>query len=549
MHHLKTIIHNSNRLCDATRVLHMKLSKTISMAFLLVTFLSPTLNVHGQVLIWDPVGDGIHYHKYELPGPNVAHVARLVRANPNAIIESSIAQGKLSEGLETVRGMAERYNQAINTWGQSWGSRNKVVVAINGFYYDTKTGIPRSGQVHSGWYAKRFDNLIGESGFAWKHNRSVFIGRCVTHYPERQFIYHPATEAKIDIDGINIRRPTNKLILYTPQYDVATGTDDTGIEILVEMTRPTLILPAPSYSIGFIREIRDHQGSTGIPFDHVVLSAHGSKAEALTSLRVGDEIRISQEITHFDKDCQTRYSMDWTKTYASIGGAYQFLVNGKIVHYADEGAVNRHPRTAIAFNDSYVFFIVVDGRDPEYSIGMTIDELALFARDTLGATSAVAEDGGGSSTMVINGMVVNRPNADLENHRVYLPFVAKESDSTQSSRVIEENAGGVGLMESPAIERTVANGMMMVVVQPMEKSNAFAVGDHVVSNTDLEIRLGPGTNYAVLATSPVGLEGVILNHRNGLNGVFAKGSYWWKVLFNDAEGWVTEECLSPIHSP
>ena len=35
--------------------------------------------------------------------------------------------------------------------------------------------------VQSGWYAKRFDDLGGGSGFAWKLDRSAFIGECVDH--------------------------------------------------------------------------------------------------------------------------------------------------------------------------------------------------------------------------------------------------------------------------------------------------------------------------------------------------------------------------------
>jgi len=67
--------------------------------------------------------------------------------------------------------MAERYNQAINNWSvesttlitQTWGNRNDVVVAINGFYYGGDVeppGVPWSGQVQSGWYSKLVFNKI-----------------------------------------------------------------------------------------------------------------------------------------------------------------------------------------------------------------------------------------------------------------------------------------------------------------------------------------------------------------------------------------------------
>ncbi len=97
----------------------------------------------------------------------------------------------------------------------------------------------------------------------------------------------------------------NELVLFTPQYDVSTGTDNNGLEILVELERPTLIVPEPDpndpprWVVGVIRGIYADQGNTVIPFDHVVISARGSARAALESfgLSIGDQIGINQEIT------------------------------------------------------------------------------------------------------------------------------------------------------------------------------------------------------------------------------------------------------------
>jgi hypothetical protein len=308
-----------------------------------------------------------------------------------------------------------------------------------------------------------------------------------------------------------------------------------------------MVLPSPAYSKGIVRGIRQNAGSTSIPFDHVVLSAHGTKAAKFAGLNIGDEIRISHEITHYQPNCSSSNSFDWTKTYASIGGSYVFLRNGQIYHYTDLGATQRHPRTAIAYNDDYIFFIVVDGRDPDNSIGMTIDELANFTRDTLGATWGVNQDGGGSSTMVINGIVVNRPNANLYEQQVFLPLLKAKgqgipnppdtvAEAVETTPQVLPTAGG-------GFERYVANGMLMVVVEPMEKSETFEPNDIIVTNQPTDIRLGPGTNYSILTSVSNNSGGIVLNHANGLNGVLAKGSFWWKVLIAGIEGWVTEESL------
>ncbi|MDN4474385.1 phosphodiester glycosidase family protein [Demequina sp. SYSU T00192] len=66
------------------------------------------------------------------------------------------------------------------------------------------------------------------------------------------------------------------------------------------------------------------------------------------------------------------------------------------------------PRTAIGMIDAnHYVLVVVDGRSSE-SAGVTLTELAEIMTD-LGATEAYNLDGGGSSTMVSDGSVVNVP--------------------------------------------------------------------------------------------------------------------------------------------
>ena len=115
----------------------MKTSALTSVLLLLVGLLSPPLQPQDTSFLWQEVGMGIQYREFYLPGPNHVYVARMERDNPQVTLETSIAQGRLSGGLETVREMAGRYDQAINYWSEVWGSRNQVVVAINGSFFNT----------------------------------------------------------------------------------------------------------------------------------------------------------------------------------------------------------------------------------------------------------------------------------------------------------------------------------------------------------------------------------------------------------------------------
>ncbi len=255
-------------------------------------------------------------------------------------------------------------------------------------------------------------------------NRTVKIGQCVKNEPDKQIlaIYRSGQLVQsFSIDGVNVPRGANQLIVYTPQYDDLTHASANGLEVMVEMSRPAQILPVPRYASGSVRQILDLQGWTMIPFDHVVLSASGSRRDQmLAALKIGDEIRISQEITSYDRDCQTAYAMDWSKAYASISGDYTVLRDGQVKSSTQAGAVIKNPRTAIAYNDQYIYFIVVDGRT-RFSAGMTFDEVGGFARDMLGATWAIVQDGGGSSVMVINGEIKNQPVSRC--NAVFMPLL------------------------------------------------------------------------------------------------------------------------------
>ena len=73
-------------------------------------------------------------------------------------------------------------------------------------------------------------------------------------------------------------------------------------------------------------------------------------------------------------------------------------------------AMASNPRTAIAVvDDLHYLFVVSDGRTSQ-SEGLTLYELATFLK-TLGAKTAYNLDGGGSSTMVFNGTIVNVPTS------------------------------------------------------------------------------------------------------------------------------------------
>jgi hypothetical protein len=101
-----------------------------------------------------------------------------------------------------------------------------------------------------------------------------------------------------------------------------------------------------------------------------------------------------------------------------VGGAPRIVVNGRNVAgvqewmegTAEEFSARRHPRTGVGFtaDSSTLIFIVVDGRQSG-SDGMSLPEFADLMIEC-GIAQGVNLDGGGSSTMVVEGEVVNSPS-------------------------------------------------------------------------------------------------------------------------------------------
>ena len=83
--------------------------------------------------------------------------------------------------------------------------------------------------------------------------------------------------------------------------------------------------------------------------------------------------------------------------------------------YADWSKCNedfvqtKHPRSAVVVTkDRKVLLITVDGRAKGHAIGMSIPELAHLIK-VLGGKDALNLDGGGSTTLYLNGEILNHP--------------------------------------------------------------------------------------------------------------------------------------------
>jgi exopolysaccharide biosynthesis protein len=206
--------------------------------------------------------------------------------------------------------------------------------------------------------------------------------------------------ARIPIAGIDTTRLLGRLMLFTPAYHAHTDTAAGGTEWVADGD-PARIAGQPR---------RD--GKTPIPRSGFVLSYGGPRPPpALRALKPGTRVQVD---AHY-LPAETPPS-DWAAASDIIGGAGLLARDGR---YVDEWAIekfgagfaeSRHPRTMIGTtSDGIIWLVVVDGRQPQLSSGMTLKELQRVAQ-RLALASALNLDGGGSTTMWVRGQIVNSPS-------------------------------------------------------------------------------------------------------------------------------------------
>ena len=89
-------------------------------------------------------------------------------------------------------------------------------------------------------------------------------------------------------------------------------------------------------------------------------------------------------------------------------GRKQEIQTAKSDAYKYRSVGERHPRAAIGASREHIYLVEVDGRQPELSMGMTLDELGGYMQK-LGCELALSLDGGASATFWYQGKVLNSP--------------------------------------------------------------------------------------------------------------------------------------------
>ena len=334
------------------------------------------------------VADGVWLYRLsdqQLVDPPAPTAVFLLRLEPGKVdLHSALAQDEVL-GTETVLEISRR---------------RKAIAAINAGFF-APNGDPAGLLKVNGELVSEMMRPRGAVAISSPSARSLqLLFDRVTAQVSVSFETPDGQQVVVDasIDGV---RQRDALTVYTPRFHEDTATAGAGVEWVLQ-GRPLKVVAR-----------RDGAEPTRIPGDGVVLSFGGlNPPPSLNALGVGQEVRLSSRYrAELGAD-----SRPWESAHDIVGGAGLLVKGGKpIADWTVEDLrqgfdTERHPRTMIGVDEeSDVWLVAVDGRQPDHSIGMTFKDLQRLAA-RLGLRDALNLDGGGSTTMVVRDAIVNRPS-------------------------------------------------------------------------------------------------------------------------------------------
>jgi hypothetical protein len=328
-----------------------------------------------------------------MPGVTYEKRLQFTRFGPQTLhILTAPKPGGALYGLKPVLSNGAATGRERVTAMQRRAQASATVAGVNGDLFTYSDGIPTSGLIQDGVlqtapHSRR--SMLGiDAAGNLRVDRLSMLGTWQGAGPRRP------------VHLVNRAPGPNGTTLYTPAYGPSTPATTGVFEAVLS--------PFPSSTpntdlVGFVSENR--RGGTRIPPGGAVLAARGTQAQ-----RLAVEAAAAETVT-----VRLVLRPEWRDVPDALGGGPELIRQGKPIFRPNEdfGTYHlnrRHPRTAVGQKaDGRIVMLVVDGRQPGYSSGMTNFELAQTML-RLGVVTASAFDAGGSSTMAFDGELLSRPS-------------------------------------------------------------------------------------------------------------------------------------------
>ena len=330
---------------------------------------------------------GVTYERQVQRTPEGRIVVHAITApRPGGLFElKPVLAGDRIKGRERLSDMQERLAPA------------GTAIGVNGDLFSFKTGHPSGIVFDSGTLSSR--PIAGRSSLGIGFDGLLQIAR-ISYFGSIKL----GDAKKHPIHDFNRPLARNAVGLFTSAWAARTPRLEGALDIVLDGFAGAVPNTDLATNVGRMRE----GGGTWIPVGGAVLQASGFWADILAA-EAGPGL-----------PAMVRLALKpwWENAASALGGGPVIVRSGVAITGADEAFTRsqlhpRHPRTAVGqLADGRILLVAVDGRQAG-SVGVNVPELAdVMVR--LGANTAMALDAGGSTTIAVDGRVLNRPSGGAE---------------------------------------------------------------------------------------------------------------------------------------
>ena len=356
-------------------------------------------------------------HTIELAS-GVTYTRMHIPRGPWEVYVVAVAPGAHGVEFHTVKGLDHvvgRERPSSVAQRTAAAERRPVLAAVNADFFNFKPpGVSEGPQVSAGRVVKSEDtHRAALADTVLREQPSVGVdagGKIFFADAHVDGWFRVGQGEPVPVRGVNTSVTRGSAAVYNSFLGARTSDDSGVVEVIVRTVRAAAL--AGDTAVGVVLGVDSALAGVDIPAGDVVIAERerqGAHADFSRSLEPGDSVWWSLRIRNAP-----------AKVKELVGGFPMLLRNGVAVVDRTTDMIpgfseKRHPRTVVARrSDGTVMLVAVDGRRQD-SVGMSLEELTDFMK-ALGASDALNLDGGGSTTLVVDGRVVNRPS-DKEGER------------------------------------------------------------------------------------------------------------------------------------
>ncbi len=379
-----------------------------------------------------------------------------------------------------------------------------------------------------------------------------------------------SVDHRFTVAGFNAYRNANfigGLYLYNKDFSSRVTAHGASVSAILRPLSPEGLKMSGTYAFEVVSVTDTTQ--EGVSFDgnipegcYMLYGEDHSNPELLAALRgmqVGGQVTLTLSGT----------GEQWADAAYAISGRYTLLRNGQIV---DGLPATPNPYTAVGVKaDGTAVFYTIDGRQSGYSVGATYAQVAERLQE-LGCVSAVALDGGGSTTLgaTLPGStgfsLVNRPSTDGRkiNNTIALVAPAGAEIFTPGAQVSAEHRvvlAGAKLPVQTSGYDSAGRPTEQTYVDLSATGGSMADGVYTAGSTPGTYAISAGANGGLTVEVVDKLTALLVSRKDSgarvtaLNlkpgevvDLSAKGSWWNLSVAMDAENvtWAADSEIGTI---